>query len=63
MEQLRSHCALLHGVGGLYCKVKPTIEAPAEVGYATPIQVFTGDFDHFGLSRKDNRLFLAAETV
>jgi DNA-binding beta-propeller fold protein YncE len=34
---------------------------PLKLITATPMPGFTGDFDHFGLDRKGNRLFLAAE--
>src|ERR1700680_3593475 len=42
-----------------------TVEAqeklPLKVIATTPMPGFTGDFDHFGLDLKGNRLFLAAE--
>src|SRR5882757_4320018 len=34
---------------------------PLKLIMTTPMPGFTGDFDHFGLDRKGNRLFLAAE--
>src|SRR6202165_4620333 len=34
---------------------------PLKLVATTPIPGFTGDFDHFGLDLKGNRLFLAAE--
>src|SRR5216684_7164182 len=34
---------------------------PLRLMTTTPMPGFTGDFDHFGLDRKGNRLFLAAE--
>ena len=34
---------------------------PLKLITTTPMPGFTGDFDHFGLDRKGNRLFLAAE--
>src|SRR3981081_2322071 len=34
---------------------------PLRLIATTPMPGFTGDFDHFGLDRKGNRLFLAAE--
>ena len=34
---------------------------PLKLITTTPMPRFTGDFDHFGLDRKGNRLFLAAE--
>src|SRR5467141_1457415 len=34
---------------------------PLKLIARTPMPGFTGDFDHFGLDRKGNRLFLAAE--
>src|SRR5258708_24645809 len=34
---------------------------PLKLIATTPMPGFTGDFDHFGLDRKGNRLFLAAE--
>lgn len=43
----------------------PTVKAqeklPLKLIARTPMPGFTGDFDHFGLDRKGNRLFLAAE--
>jgi hypothetical protein len=33
----------------------------AEADHNNPMPGFTGDFDHFGLDLKGNRLFLAAE--
>jgi len=35
--------------------------APLRLIIRTPMPGFSGDFDHFGLDRKGNRLFLAAE--
>ena len=35
--------------------------APLKLIITTPMPGFSGDFDHFGLDRKGNRLFLAAE--
>src|SRR6267378_7572754 len=34
---------------------------PLKLIATTPMPGFVGDFDHFGLDRKGNRLFLAAE--
>src|SRR5580765_5029620 len=34
---------------------------PLKLVTTTPMPGFTGDFDHFGLDLKGNRLFLAAE--
>src|SRR5437762_9761095 len=34
---------------------------PLKLVIITPMPGFTGDFDHFGLDLKGNRLFLAAE--
>src|SRR5258706_16157901 len=34
---------------------------PLKLVITTPMPGFTGDFDHFGLDLKGNRLFLAAE--
>jgi DNA-binding beta-propeller fold protein YncE len=43
----------------------PTVKAqeklPLKLVATTPMPGFTGDFDHFGLDLKGNRLFLAAE--
>src|SRR6266849_5857882 len=36
-------------------------ELPLKLITTTPMPGFTGDFDHFGLDLKGNRLFLAAE--
>ena len=36
-------------------------KAPLKLVKATPMPGFTGDFDHFGVDVKGNRLFLAAE--
>ncbi|HEX4643942.1 MAG TPA: hypothetical protein VH161_10755, partial [Candidatus Acidoferrales bacterium] len=34
---------------------------PLKLVATTPMPGFTGDFDHFGIDLKGNRLFLAAE--
>src|ERR1700686_4002666 len=43
----------------------PTVKAqeklPLKLIATTPMPGFTGDFDHFGLDLKGNRLFLASE--
>jgi DNA-binding beta-propeller fold protein YncE len=41
--------------------VKAQAKPPLKLITTTPMPGFTGDFDHFGLDRKGNRLFLAAE--
>lgn len=41
--------------------VKAQDKAPLKLIATTPMPGFTGDFDHFGLDREGNRLFLAAE--
>ncbi len=41
--------------------VKAQEKLPLKLIKATPMPGFTGDFDHFGLDLKGNRLFLAAE--
>ena len=41
--------------------VKAQEKLPLKLITTTPMPGFTGDFDHFGLDRKGNRLFLAAE--
>jgi DNA-binding beta-propeller fold protein YncE len=41
--------------------VKAQEKLPLKLIITTPMSGFTGDFDHFGLDRKGNRLFLAAE--
>ena len=41
--------------------VKAQEKLPLKLVKTTPMPGFTGDFDHFGLDLKDNRLFLAAE--
>jgi len=40
---------------------KPQEKLPLKLVATTPMPGFTGDFDHFGLDLKGNRLFLAAE--
>jgi hypothetical protein len=41
--------------------VKAQENLPLKLITTTPMPGFTGDFDHFGLDLKGNRLFLAAE--
>src|SRR6202023_1314759 len=41
--------------------VKAQEKAPLKLIATTPLPGFTGDFDHFGVDLKGNRLFLAAE--
>ena len=41
--------------------VKAQEKLPLKLITTTPMPGFTGDFDHFGLDRSGNRLFLAAE--
>ncbi len=41
--------------------VKAQEKLPLKLVVTTPMPGFTGDFDHFGLDLKGNRLFLAAE--
>jgi hypothetical protein len=41
--------------------VKAQEKLPLKLIATTPMPGFTGDFDHFGLDLKGNRLFLAAE--
>src|ERR1700737_3947991 len=41
--------------------VKAQEKPPLKLIATTPMPGFTGDFDHFGLDLKGNRLFLAAE--
>jgi hypothetical protein len=41
--------------------VKAQEKLPLKLIARTPMPGFTGDFDHFGIDRKGNRLFLAAE--
>ena len=41
--------------------VKAQEKLPLKLIVSTPMPGFTGDFDHFGLDLKGNRLFLAAE--
>src|ERR1700730_1384174 len=45
------------------CVVKSTAQEklPLKLVATTPMPEFTGDFDHFGLDLKGNRLFLATE--
>ena len=49
----------------LFATITPTIQAaentPLKLVSETPLPGFSGDFDHFGLDLKGNRLFLAAE--
>src|SRR4029077_4017418 len=42
-------------------KAKAQEKLPLKLIATTPMPGFTGDFDHFGLDLKGNRLFLAAE--
>ena len=42
-------------------KTKAQEKLPLKLVVTTPMSGFTGDFDHFGLDLKGNRLFLAAE--
>jgi len=41
--------------------VRAQEKLPLKLIKTTPMPGFTGDFDHFGLDVKGNRLFLAAE--
>jgi hypothetical protein len=41
--------------------VKAQEKLPLKLVATTPMPGFTGDFDHFGLDLKGNRLFLASE--
>src|SRR3981189_819154 len=41
--------------------VRAQEKPPLKLIATTPMPGFTGDFDHFGLDLKGNRLFLAAE--
>ncbi len=52
MLLLRSSCGLTVGAQE---------KLPLKLVVTTPMPGFTGDFDHFGLDLKGNRLFLAAE--
>ena len=48
----------------LFCSATPLIaqeKAPLKLIATTPLPGFSGDFDHFGVDLKGNRLFLAAE--
>jgi hypothetical protein len=42
-------------------RAKAQEKPPLKLVATTPMPGYTGDFDHFGLDLKDNRLFLAAE--
>jgi hypothetical protein len=41
--------------------LKAQEKLPLKLIMTTPMPGFTGDFDHFGLDLRGNRLFLAAE--
>jgi DNA-binding beta-propeller fold protein YncE len=48
-------------LAGFAVKIKGQEKLPLKLVVTTPMPGFTGDFDHFGLDLKGNRLFLAAE--
>ena len=59
MRQLLKICMMTLIFCGL--SVKAQEKPPLKLIATTPMPGFTGDFDHFGLDLKGNRLFLASE--
>ena len=59
MRQLLKICMMTLIFFGL--SVKAQEKPPLKLIATTPMPGFTGDFDHFGLDLKGNRLFLASE--
>jgi DNA-binding beta-propeller fold protein YncE len=51
----------LTGLGIFAVKTTAQEKLPLKLVVTTPMPGFTGDFDHFGLDLKGNRLFLASE--
>jgi WD40 repeat protein len=51
----------LTGLAVFAVKTTAQEKLPLRLVVTTPMPGFTGDFDHFGLDLKGNRLFLAAE--
>jgi hypothetical protein len=59
LRQLLKICMMTLIFCGL--SVKAQEKPPLKLIATTPMPGFTGDFDHFGLDLKGNRLFLASE--
>ena len=59
MQQLLKICSMM--VALCATTVKAQEKLPLKLIATTPMPGFTGDFDHFGLDLKGNRLFLASE--
>ena len=59
MRQLLKICTMMVALCALAVKAQEKL--PLKLIATTPMPGFTGDFDHFGLDLKGNRLFLAAE--
>jgi DNA-binding beta-propeller fold protein YncE len=59
LRQSLKICIMTLALGGI--AVKAQERPPLKLVATTPMPGFTGDFDHFGLDLKGNRLFLASE--
>ena len=59
MRQLLKICVMALALCALTAKAQEKL--PLKLIATTPMPGFTGDFDHFGLDLKGNRLFLASE--
>jgi DNA-binding beta-propeller fold protein YncE len=59
MQPSMKICMLIFALCGIAMKAQE--KPPLKLIATTPMPGFTGDFDHFGLDLKGNRLFLASE--
>jgi hypothetical protein len=59
LRQSLKICMMIFALCGLVVKAQEKL--PLKLIVTTPMPGFTGDFDHFGLDLKGNRLFLASE--
>ena len=59
MQHSLKICVMILALGGFTVRAQEKL--PLKLVTTTPMPGFTGDFDHFGLDLKGNRLFLAAE--
>ena len=61
MRQSLTVYVMILALCSLTLKAQEKAKLPLKLIATTPMPGFTGDFDHFGLDLKGNRLFLAAE--
>jgi len=59
LRQSLKICMMIFALCGVVVKAQEKL--PLKLIVTTPMPGFTGDFDHFGLDLKGNRLFLASE--